>query len=595
MSAPRDSPVAWKAFVASLAALVAVLYVWALSDWPRYSNPGGLGAALTRTADRRLEVRKLVPDSPLAAVQAQVGDRIRFDDPRVGRRFLGAGERLGLEIVSGDGSRRHVEIAARPAPPSFFTVGWGAVLTALVSAIALAIGVVIGLRRADDRAIRFLAVAVLMQPVNYVSFRLPPGAIPDFLGVVYPLAPFAVVYFCFLAFCLTFPGGGVGPVRSRMRQLLLVPSAVIALALGAWGVAELAGWVERSVAPAQTPFAIGYCVVSLAALAVAWTEARGVLRSRIGWIAASMGLVYLSYLWSNAMQLLGLADWIRSHQYLPAGMIAAGYCGLAYALLRHRLFDLGFVVNRALVYGAASAAMLLAFGLLEWLVHKVIHFESQQQNAFLDAGIALVVFLAFNKIHHRAESGIERLFFHAWQLREEALRTYVKRAAHVSSPDALVGSFRDALAHFCRGARVAIHLREADGSYRDHGLGGARNGLIERDDPVAVALRTDPVPMLLDECEGEAHAQFELALPMSHRGEVNGIVLVERRRGGESYRPDEIELLGFAAHQVGLDLHALEVEKLRRELAASHAGIAAERAKAEAYRALLSHGSTPAE
>ncbi|MGZ5086407.1 MAG: GAF domain-containing protein [Usitatibacter sp.] len=593
MSAPRDSSVAWKAFVAALAAIIALLYVWALSDWPRYSHPGDLGAALARVPDHQFEINRLAPDSPLAAAQAEVGDRIRFDDPRVGRRFLGADERLGLDIVSREGSRRHVEIAMRPAPPGFFTVGWGAVLTALVSALAIAIGVVIGLRRADDMAIRFLAVAVLMQPVNYVSFRLPPGAIPNFLAVVYPLAPFALLYFCFLAFCLTFPGGQVGPLRSRMRRFLLVPGAVIALTIGLWGMAEVAGRVETSIVPVQIPFAIGFCVVSLVALAVAWVEARGVLRSRIGWIAASIGLVYLSYLWSSVMQLLGLTDWIQSHQYLPAGLIAAGYFGLAYALLRHRLFDLGFVVNRALVYGAASAAMLLAFGLLEWLVHKVVHFESQQQNAFLDAGIALAVFLAFNKIHHRAESGIERLFFHAWQVREEALRTFVKRAAHVASPDALVEAFRDALARFCRGARVAIHLREADGSYRDPGLAGARDGVIGRDDPIAVALRTEPVPMLIE--EGEARSGFELALPMSHRGEVNGIVLVERRSGGETYRPDEIELLGFAAHQVGLDLHALEVERLRRELAEGHVEIAAARAKAEAYRALLAPGGPPAE
>jgi GAF domain-containing protein len=116
-------------------------------------------------------------------------------------------------------------------------------------------------------------------------------------------------------------------------------------------------------------------------------------------------------------------------------------------------------------------------------------------------------------------------------------------------------------------------------------LAGTEPSVIARDAPLAVALRTEPVPMLLDEIEGAG--AFELARPMSHRGEVNGIVLVARRPGGESYRPDEIELLGFAAHQVALDLHALEVERLRRELAQAGVEIAAASAKAEAYRALL--------
>ncbi|MES2315908.1 MAG: GAF domain-containing protein [Pseudomonadota bacterium] len=62
----------------------------------------------------------------------------------------------------------------------------------------------------------------------------------------------------------------------------------------------------------------------------------------------------------------------------------------------------------------------------------------------------------------------------------------------------------------------------------------------------------------------------ELVLPMSHRGALNGFVLVGARRNGEPFRPDELDVLGFAAHQVGLDLHALRVELLEgrvRELA----------------------------
>ena len=70
----------------------------------------------------------------------------------------------------------------------------------------------------------------------------------------------------------------------------------------------------------------------------------------------------------------------------------------------------------------------------------------------------LVVFLAFNKIHRGAEDWIERLFFQAWHHREAALRKFVKQAAHVVSPAALLESFRAALDRFCEGARCAIEV-----------------------------------------------------------------------------------------------------------------------------------------
>jgi len=61
----------------------------------------------------------------------------------------------------------------------------------------------------------------------------------------------------------------------------------------------------------------------------------------------------------------------------------------------------------------------------------------------------------------------------------------------------------------------------------------------------------------------QASLDAELALPMSHRGDLDGFVLLRSKRNHEGYRPDEIEVLGFAAHQVGLDLHALENEALQ--------------------------------
>ena len=47
---------------------------------------------------------------------------------------------------------------------------------------------------------------------------------------------------------------------------------------------------------------------------------------------------------------------------------------------------------------------------------------------------------------------------------------------------------------------------------------------------------------------------------------LNGFVLIGGKRFGDGYRPDEMEVLAFAAHQVGLDLHALRVEQLESQV-----------------------------
>jgi hypothetical protein len=48
---------------------------------------------------------------------------------------------------------------------------------------------------------------------------------------------------------------------------------------------------------------------------------------------------------------------------------------------------------------------------------------------------------------------------------------------------------------------------------------------------------------------------------MVNRNEVFGLAILGPKPSGQNYRPDEIELIGWATNQIGLDLHALEVER----------------------------------
>ena len=52
-----------------------------------------------------------------------------------------------------------------------------------------------------------------------------------------------------------------------------------------------------------------------------------------------------------------------------------------------------------------------------------------------------------------------------------------------------------------------------------------------------------------------------VAAPMVNRNEVFGLAILGPKPSGQNYRPDEIELIGWATNQIGLDLHALEVER----------------------------------
>jgi hypothetical protein len=210
--------------------------------------------------------------------------------------------------------------------------------------------------------------------------------------------------------------------------------------------------------------------------------------------------------------------------------------------------------------------MLLSFGLLEWAVHHLLASIGREKSIWLDAALALGVFLIFHRLRHWGEQLIERLFFHASHVKEAALRRFVTEAPFITRPDALLAAFAGALDRFTDGAGHALYRRSANGDYERVGATlEAAPERVDADEPLVVALRARQQATHVS----DAHSGMpgEIALPSIHHGELDGFVLLGLKPNGDGYRPDEQEVLGFAAHQVGLDFRALRMELLEREVA----------------------------
>jgi GAF domain-containing protein len=99
-----------------------------------------------------------------------------------------------------------------------------------------------------------------------------------------------------------------------------------------------------------------------------------------------------------------------------------------------------------------------------------------------------------------------------------------------------------------------------------------------------VALRAHGEPVELSDTRSLLPAS--LALPMRHRGELTGLMLMAAKPSGDPYRPDEQELLGWAAQQAGLDLQALEAERLQDDVSRLRQDCARLTAQLDLVRAL---------
>jgi hypothetical protein len=490
-----------------------------------------------------------------------VGDFIEFDQPVQQKRgVVLAGEPIILTLSGSKASSLiTVEASASAAPlKSTFQI-----LLLVFSAVSISFALIIGLKRPESLACRALSVYFFSAVLNVMHNVTMPGSVSivtwNLWAVSVPL-----IWGSLTVFALYYPADRPAGLRRRINRLRTVYGTFM-LALGIFlAMTIVQGKFFPYTHEIPAIFLLFSLLIILGALTEGWRSSNGEIRQRQLWMLASFGL----------LAILTEGTWLMPASLLPnyyllfysASLIC--YAGLTYAVLRYRVFDFSFAVNRALVYSLTSLVLLIAFGLTEKLSEHFLHFEGREQNVLLDGGIALGVYLAFHRVRHAVEHFIEQLFFHRWHANEAALREFVARAAHFVSRDALLVAFGGELERFTCHAGYAIYQRDNASKcflLRTHTLQEVPQR-VDIDDGVAVCLRRAQVPTALRETTSALLA--ELALPMSHRTELDGFILLGSKPNHESYRPDELEVLGFAAHQVGLDLHAARVEHLERHASA---------------------------
>jgi hypothetical protein len=389
------------------------------------------------------------------------------------------------------------------------------------------------------------------------------GALMVFAKMV--LAPLvALVGYCgFLLFSARFPNDESRHVPAWVRRAM-IPVMLCFVAYTALASAHRYQWVTLSSAWQGVLPALIVLIVLLACVNLwqAFRASTGAVRQRVQWVGIAIGVRFTAM----ALGTLPFLDFVQTAEYSEVQLVITilANIALAYGILRHRVFDVGLAVNRALVYGIVSIVLLVSFGLLEWTAHHFVSFEEAEKNTLVDAGIALGLYLVFHRLRHSVEHFVERLFFHKWHANEERLRRFVRQAAHITAPPALVDACLTALQHFSGNAGAALYRLEG-GRYALAGSTGlAAPQTAGIDDPLAVALRTDQASNVPADCASALPGA--LALPMTLRGELQGFVLLGQKPNGSAYRADEIAVLEFATHQVGLDLQALRSDQLEAQV-----------------------------
>lgn len=542
------------------------------SSWSLLRGYGQLGfesSPVVWTGFNR--VKTVSPGGPFATLGVRPGNFVRFDRAYTPYDPLRAGEPVGFSLRREGGLSHQVAIAAPIQVPPAERRRWRAsgVAIPMSRAFACAIGM-FAILRSRGRASTLLFGAAVVAQATWLGLTLTESESWLRPAVILlqdcNLAAGSPLLLAFALAALRQNGG-----RSSRLWICALAAGAMALAFNfgimltwwRWTGYRLFWSREFSLAlnMAVTVLLNGLAII---ALGLVWRRSQGAERARYGMmLLAALCLSVTPATLAGARMFVGATSPWRLIVEVSAPVVGAAV--FAYAVLRHRVIDPGFAVNRTLVFGAVSGVLLGAFGLIEWAVDHLVKIDGREANAFIDAGVALAVFLTFHRVRDAVEHVVEALFFKRWQEAEAALRRFVAEAAFVTDRDALLAALAAALSRFADGAAVAIYLpSESGGLARAAGMLDGVASRLDENDPALVRMRAERRAVEPQTCDSALIAS--LCAPLVKGADIGGAVLLGPKPNGMDLRPDETDLVGWACLQAGLDLHALEVRRLRESL-----------------------------
>lgn len=518
-----------------------------------------------------VSIRGIDPGGPADRAGIRDGDSVDVQDQSVLVRlslmgqFL-AGRPVTLQVRDAGTDSRRVLV---PGP---FSVGrfWTYVVWESATAWLLLFAAVIAWRRPyvdNNLLLSTVIVGAGLAIVSSLVFYAFPWSWPYVaMALIGQSSAISVALWAALASAFARP---ISPVR-RLALVLCYTSVAVWIVFGngtpdrSVGLAPMVGiltlWFDptRFIGPAWTITEVAAVVTATLCSVLAMLATGGVERQRAGWLLAPCTLLF----WAAAIPLVGF-HFGSYEMSLDSGALYSVVAVvvplvLTYAALNRRLIDVGFVLNRTVVFAIVSSIVIGTFILVEWAAGEWLVNANHVTSAIVGMVVALALGLSMRYIHRYVDRFVDNVLFSKRHQAETALRRFAHEAAYINDRAALLTRTLKTVRAHTTAESSDIVLRNGSADYLS--VSEPSGSKISENDPAIVELRAWSKPVDLHELAG-SQLEGDLAFPMASRGRLVGALVCGPKRDGEAYAPDESEALAALAHGVAGALDVLDAGK----------------------------------
>jgi hypothetical protein len=427
--------------------------------------------------------------------------------------------------------------------------------------IVIGFAVLLYVRRPGMMSLAFWLWAVLQvsDEINVIE-RFPPV-----LGLIVFLARSGVIVASIplVSFALRFPGG---KLEGRARWA----DALVWIGFGcgtAFFAADDVLWLEGytpNILENAVLFDFTALPLALAGAILLWRFWRSgpADRAKTAWAIAGFGGSILAQAASYVVLTIGFVIPIVARVGYVPGIESRALLVLAnlfplmaiYPILRYRLFDLGFAINRAALYSTLTLAAVGILAGVNWLAQHLI---TVRLALVLQPVAAIVVGLGFLRVREWTQTLLERIFFRERFAAERRLDATIRGLPLAERPSAIDAALTGE-------ATDALSLQSA-AVFRAHGDTLTRTAAVDwelaeldalgRDEPLLHRLRTEGPVLRLESV---------VAIALAHADAFVGVAFYGRHRNGTEIDPVELALLRRLCEAAAV---AYQLAEMRAELA----------------------------
>ena len=376
-----------------------------------------------------------------------------------------------------------------------------------------------------------LTYAAYALSVTYVS--LPGG---EYVAWVSQWVGVPVVALATVLLWLLFPGGRL-PSR---RWWIVVWIAVLGSVMSAAGEALAPGFLE--VVSIENPFGIGGAVgdfagtvgtvglilflasMSLAAvsLIVRLVRAQGEERQQLKWFALAAAMMIGGFSAAFLLSFSPLLNEIGWFVGFLGFMLFPVVVGIA--ILRHHLYEIDIIINRALVYGSLTAIVVGAYVLVVGGLGALLQPRGNLLVSILVVGLVAVL---FQPLRARFQRGVNRLMYGERDEPYKVLSRLGRRLEGTLAPDAALKTIVETIAQALKLPYAAITLAQ-EGTFVTAAEYGTSSG--------------EP-----------------LVLPLTYGPETVGQLILNPRAPEGAFTTSDLRALEDLARQVGVTAYAVRL------------------------------------